>query len=126
MKLFRSIAFLSGLLFIPVISLAAEQPPLVNCGNAGQAMCTFDDLLGLGKVFIDFSLFYLIIPLSVLSFGVAGFRYLMAFGNESEATKVHGMVTSTVKGIFLAFFAWLIVSSIFNFFVNETFNPFVK
>ena len=130
MKLIRIIPFALGALLIPGLVLAAgatdQTAPkqLVNCGNDGQPMCTFDNLIGLGKVIIDFSLFALIIPLSVLSFAVAGFKYLLAFGNEAEATKVHGQVTATVKGVFVAFFAWLAVSSLFNFFVSDTFNPF--
>ncbi len=117
-----------GLAMLPMIVFAADgaPEPLVPCGNAGQPLCTFNDFLVLADRIIKFSLFWLIIPLATISFAIAGFRYLIAFGNESEATKVHGMVTSTVKGVFLAFLAWFIVSTIFSFFVHDSFNPFIR
>lgn len=120
-----SFSFLLLFLF-PVLGFAADPnpPALVQCGKGDSAMCTFNDFLDLGRVVIDFSLVYLILPLSVLSFGFAGFKYITAFGNESEATKIRGLLETTVKGILLAFFAWLIVSSLFNFFVDNSFNPF--
>lgn len=146
MKFSRYTGFILGSLMLPTLfffmnpahvmadaggsggdGLVATEPyiptQIVNCGT-GDVMCTFDDLINMGNVIIRFSLYVLIIPLSIISFAFSGFRYLTAFGSESEASKAKGQVMLTIQGVFLAFFAWLLVSTFFNFFVNDTFNPF--
>ncbi len=110
-----------GAVFFPALALAVG--PLVTCGT-GSTPCHFSDFEVLLKTGINFALFDLVIPLATLSLAIAGLRYLVAFGNEGEAKKIHTIVFYTIMGVVLACGAWLIVSSVLGVLVTGSFNPF--
>lgn len=110
---------------VPFFVSAAEQKGLVPCGNSGEPLCTFADFAVLGNRIVDFLLVTVLIPLATISIAIAGFRYILAFGNESTAKAVHERIKNTVIGIVIALAAYLIVKTVLSFFVTDEFNPFL-
>lgn len=110
-------------LLLPFLVLAQEKG-LVPCGNPGQPLCTFADFATLLNNVITFLMRDVLIPLATLSIAFCGFRYLIAFGNEAEAKKVHSMIKYTVGGILLSLAAYLLVKSALSVLVEVSFNPF--
>jgi len=83
--------------------------------------CEWSDLYVLVRNLIDFCLFYLAIPLSVISIAVAGWWYLISGIVESKE-KAKDILWGVLKGLFFAFAAWLIV----HFMVDILVRPEVK
>lgn len=94
----------------------ASQGGLVplNCqGGAGQPCpCTLCDLYELGKRIINFLLYAVSIPIAALAFLYGGVRMLTSQGNPNAITEGKAAITNAVIGLALAFFAWIILSTI--------------
>lgn len=87
--------------------------PLTCQGGAGQpCACNLCDAYELGKRIINFLLYAVSIPIAALAFLYGGLRMLTSQGNPTAITEGKAAITNAVIGLALAFFAWIILSTI--------------
>lgn len=84
-----------------------------NKAGGTKVGCDFNDLMQLANNFISFML-YLAIIIAVFLFMYAGAMYIFATGDSGKISKAHGIFTSTIIGLVVAFAAWLIVQFILS------------
>lgn len=115
----------------PLAALAATQSGLIPCGNgvknaAGviedKEMCTFDDLIKLAQIIIDFLIFKIAAPLAAIMFVYAGFLMVTNQGNESQIQHGKEVFMNVFIGFVVCLAAWLLISFILQFLVNPKFN----
>lgn len=85
---------------------------LVQCGNSVDNPCTYNDLIVLAKNIMNFALYDIALPLSVLLIVWGGIVILSSNGDESKIKKGRAIITSTMIGIGITFGAWLIVHTV--------------
>lgn len=100
-------------------SFAALAEPLVPCGREGTPSCTLCHFWKLANNIIDFLIFGLAIPATILLFVFAGFTFLTSAGSEERIKKARSIFTNTVIGILIVFVSWLVVSTI----IKKVANP---
>jgi hypothetical protein len=99
---------------------------LIPCGNVVEngmvvesERCTFDDLIVLAQIVINFLIFKIAAPLAAVMFAYAGFLWLTNAGNESKITQAREVFWMVFWGLVIALAAWLTVNMIVTFFVGE-------
>lgn len=133
MKKFFIIVFLTGLLFLPLISLAGEYKVqgrtvhyqgLIPCGKSavgpGESIevtypCQFCHLLVMLDGIIDFLLFKIIPLIAVLMLVVGGIMFFFASGSPKVYETAKNLISSVIKGLVIIFSAWIIVNTVFMF-----------
>lgn len=83
---------------------------LVPCENT----CDFNDILQLINNLITFLITTLFIPIIILLFMYAGFKYITAEGNPSKIANLKKMVWHIIVGMLLVLCSWLIVKTILS------------
>jgi len=99
---------------------------LIPCGNgalvggmvAENERCTFDDLIILAQIVINFLIFRIAAPIAAVMFAYAGFLWLTNGGNESKITQAREVFWMVFWGLVIALAAWLTVNMIVTFFVG--------
>ena len=81
-------------------------------GKTVVEVCDFGQMIVLVNRIIDFLIFALIIPGSVLVFMYAGFLHITSVANPGQRTKANGMFFSVLKGLGISLCAWIIVKAI--------------
>lgn len=111
---------LSGLLFLPLTTLAAGIVP--DCGlGASQYMCQACHLAALTHNILVW-LVSLAVAAATLMFAYAGFLYVTAaanHGNIDSAKRIFGQV---LLGLILVLTAWLIIDLTLRVFTNQSFQ----
>lgn len=120
-------ALLFATSYLLPIDAYAVQNGLVPCGNQVQNgvvsdPCTFEDLVRLAQIVINFLIFDIAAPLAAVMFIYAGFLYLTARGNESQVKNAHDLFWAVFIGLVCALAAWLMVTFILRFFLSDTTN----
>lgn len=82
---------------------------LIPCDGVG---CHFDDLILLAANVINYMIFYLALPLSAISFAIAGFMLILAKGNPAKIAGAKAVFGYVAWGFVLSLSAWLIVEAI--------------
>ena len=98
---------------------------LVPCGNTETANvvsdpCTWEKLVELAQIVINFLIFRIAAPLAAVMFIYAGFLYVTAAGNEGQVKTAHDIFWAVFIGLVAALAAWLMVSFILRFFLGDT------
>lgn len=83
---------------------------LVPCKDT----CDFNDILQLINNLITFLITTLFIPIIILLFMYAGFKYITAEGNPSKIANLKKMVWHIIVGMLLVLCSWLIVKTIIS------------
>ncbi len=125
-------------LFLGGVTTFAQQPNpgnvaqpanggLVPCGNEKtdnvvSDPCTWEKLVELAQIVINFLIFRIAAPLAAIMFIYAGFLYVTAAGNEGQVKTAHDIFWAVFVGLVAALAAWLMVSFILNFFVKGNYN----
>lgn len=112
----KKLFLVSGLiLLIFFISLPVLAAGLVPCGNEGEPMCTFGDLLTLVNNVIQFALFNVAVPIGVIWIIVGGFLMMTAGGNKGRFEQGKSYIKGVVIALLISFSAWLIVDTVISF-----------
>lgn len=109
MRFFLKAKYVSLIILLSLPLVVSAQ--LVPCGGAGDP-CEFSDLITLINNIINFLLFYLLMPLAAIMFAAAGFMIVTAGGDSGKISQAKEIFGSVLKGILIAFTAWLIVKTI--------------
>lgn len=127
--LFVSIFFFTGgishttgkISFIPVAQAVQRNPDdisnssIISCYNN----CGFDDVLRTINNLITFLITVLFVPIVVIMFMYAGFRYLMAQGDPKKLVDLKSLIKHIALGMILILSAWLIVKVILTVLVKD-------
>lgn len=103
------------ILVVPVISSAAG---LVPCD--GIEDCTYDSLWELVNNVIDFLLFVVAVPLTVVVISFAGMYMVIYSTNEGKRSEAKGMIKTAIIGLILALSAYLIIQAIVFGFTGQS------
>jgi len=117
-KIILSFLIIAGL-FSALNALAVEWLPLVPCGRTGAPDCTLCHFWKLGSNVLNFLVYGLAIPATILLFVFAGLVFLTSAGNESRIKKAREIFTNTLIGIFIVLVSWLVISTI----IKQVANP---
>lgn len=107
----------------PGTILTAEQIAADKKGNGlvpCKDTCDFNDILQLVNNLITFLITTLFIPIVILLFVYAGYKYITAQGNPSKVADLKKMVWHIVVGMLLVLCSWLIVKTIISILSNDT------
>lgn len=136
---------LFGILFSPLLSLAADSGSLVPCGTERYAPgekikingvdidasgmvknpCGFGDIMKMINKVIHFILFDMVVPIAAIMFAYAGFLLLTSGGETSKRQKAKKIFINVAIGFIIAVAAWLIVEFILKLLgYNTTWNWF--
>ncbi|MBI3627551.1 MAG: hypothetical protein HY220_02265 [Candidatus Sungbacteria bacterium] len=98
------------------ILVMSQSSGIVPCGNGGGLSgwipCTFCDFWGLLKNLIDFIAVKLALPLAVIMFIYAGFRYAFSAGKESNISAAREILTQTAIGLLIVFGVYFITDTL--------------
>ncbi len=108
--------------FVPLIQ--AAEGGLVPCGpGLEKSSCQFCDLLKLVNKIINFALYKIAIPLSVIFIVYGGFT-IMTAGDSPERVKTgRSVIKAAVIGLLIALFAWMIINTILTVLAGQKFEP---
>ncbi len=81
--------------------------------------CDFNDVLRLINNLITFLITTIFIPIVILLFMYAGYRYLTAGGNPAKIVNIKKMVRNIIVGMLLVLCSWLIVKTIVTVVVKD-------
>ena len=99
-------------LFGPLEILAVNWLPLVPCGREGAPpVCNLCHFWQLGSNIINFLIFGLAVPLTIILFIWAGVLLLTSGGSEERIKTGKKVFTNTVIGIVIVFTSWLIIDT---------------
>lgn len=112
MKIMIGHKFLVPILLFFISANAFAQEPLVQCGNAPDDPCTWDDLMALIQTVFDFGLKYVAIPIAVIMIAWGGITMAISAGNESKFKQGRDIITATAIGLVIIFAAWLIINTV--------------
>lgn len=121
-RYFFFLLFIAGALFVSMTARAQisnseqtlstlEQQGVVPCGTGtNPSFCKFCDFFKLAKNVTDFIMAagFLI---TVLAFAVGGFMILISSYSEEQVRRGKQIMTSSVIGLIIVLFAWLIVDT---------------
>jgi hypothetical protein len=88
---------------------------LVPCTDT----CDFNDVLRLVNNLISFLITTLFIPIVILLFMYAGYRYITAEGNPNKVVNLKKMVWRIVVGMLIVLCSWLIVNTILTILTKD-------
>ena len=107
-----SLAFLFSVSFalLPLVATAA----LVPCGpgSGGDEVCTWGHFYVLAENVIEFMIYYIAIPLSVIFFAIGGILIMTAAGSEERFKKGKSTLTAAAIGLIIVLCSWLIIGLI--------------
>ena len=138
-----SLAIILFLLFIPSLSLAANQPSIFSginiwtgayCGGTQiaasegpQGPCDLCDAIIVASNVMRYMfelVFYILFP---VFFAWGGIQFMISQGNPSKIKQARQILISTVIGFVIAAAAWLIIGLLFHLMTNlsstSTLNP---
>jgi len=102
---FGSILFFLFLSFAPVFAA----PPLVTCGNEGQAACTFNDFINMIDGVIQFVMTYIVPPIAVVTIVIAAVNLMTSSGDPSKLEQAKKTIIWIIFGLVVIYGAWAIV-----------------
>lgn len=104
------------------MALAADG--LVPCGpGTSKPSCQFCDLLTLVEKIINFALYNIAIPLSVIFIIYGGFLIMTAGASPERVKTGRSVIKAAVVGLLIALFAWMIVDTILTVLAGQKFSP---
>lgn len=100
--------------FIFNSSAALAQAPIVPCGTGTGPDCNICHLYEGTRQLINFFLFYIALPLTVVAVSASGIMFLISGSSEKLRTQAKSALNYAVIGMLLAFGAWVIVNTILD------------
>ncbi|HEY4527476.1 MAG TPA: hypothetical protein VJL09_00340, partial [Candidatus Paceibacterota bacterium] len=110
--IFLSVAVAAFAAVSPDASIASKG--IVQCGGAGQPLCTLCDLYSGTRRMINFLLFFLALPAATIAIIAAGILFLISGGSESLRTQAKDTLKWAVIGLVIAFGGWVIVNTMLD------------
>jgi len=107
--IFLSVAVAAFAASSPDASIASKG--IVQCGGAGEPLCTLCDLYSGTRRMINFLLFFLALPAATIAIIAAGIMFLISGGSESLRTQAKDTLKWAVIGLVIAFGGWVIVNT---------------
>lgn len=110
------------LIFAPLIVSAQAFDPskgLVG-GVCENGTCSFNDIMSLINSIVRF-VFFISVPIAALLFAYAGFLFMTAGPNASQADKAKSIFTSVAVGFTIILSAYLIVYTVTNAIIEDGF-----
>ncbi len=102
--------------------LTAEQIAADKQGNGlipCKDTCDFSDILQLVNNLIEFLIKTLFIPIIIILFMYAGYKYITAGGNPSKVANLKKMIMHIVVGMLLVLCSWLIVKTVISILASD-------
>ena len=100
----------------PVLTLAQDYTPLVQCGTTTTDPCTICDLFVLIQRVLNFLWWGVSVPLMALMLAWGGFLMIVPGSSGAKSagslTKGKKIITNALLGVTIAFFAWLMVDTV--------------
>lgn len=93
-----------------------EKSGLIACNN----YCTFSDVLKTINNLIVFLITVLFVPIIIIMFMYAGFKYLTAQGDPKKIINLKSLLKHIFIGILIVLSAWLIVKVLLTVLVKDT------
>lgn len=88
---------------------------LVPCRDT----CTFEDILSLINNLITFLITTIFIPIIIILFMYAGYKYITAGGNPAKIANLKSMIKHIVVGMLLVLCSWLIVKTVITILASD-------
>jgi len=88
---------------------------LVQCGNEGQAACTFNDLFTTAGRVIDFVLNIIVPALAVFGIVMAAIIMITSGGDPGKFTQGKNAMIAIAIGLLIIYLSWFIVKSFIQF-----------
>ncbi len=88
---------------------------LVPCRDT----CSFEDILQLANNLIVFLIKTLFIPIIIILFMYAGYKYITAGGNPSKVANLKKMIGHIIVGMLLVLCSWLIVKTVITILASD-------
>lgn len=110
----------SGILRIATLVLFFALPifagaqGLVPCGGSGQDPCELCHIFVLFDNIVRFILTSVVPPIAVFMLIFGGIMFYVSAGDVEKATKARRLITSTIVGMMIVYFAWGIVVAVFT------------
>lgn len=104
--LFASILFFLFLSFVPVLAA----PPLVTCGNEGQAACTFTDFFTMVDNVIKFIMTFVVPPIAAITLVFAAINLMTSSGDPSKLEQAKKTIIWIIVGLVVVYGAWALVT----------------
>lgn len=123
MKNFTFYAAILILVFSIFNFASAALTPLVQCGPGTGKSCQFCDLLTLVERIINFALYNIAIPLSVIFIVYGGFVIMTAGDSPERVKSGRSVIKAAVVGLLIALFAWMIVDTVLTVLAGQKFRP---
>lgn len=96
---------------------------LVPCGPGNGRSCQFCDLATLIERIINFGIYNIAIPLSVIFIVYGGF-VIMTAGDSSERVKNgKDIIKAAIIGFIIVLCSWLIVNAVLSVLTGQSFEP---
>lgn len=95
-------------------SIFSCKNPIVPCGRPGTPDCNLCYLYNLTSNIVNFCLFCLILPVSIVALLIGGILLLASRGNPQMLETGKKAIANTLIGVLIAFAAWLIIATIAN------------
>ncbi len=103
---------------------AVASAALVPCGpGTAKPSCQFCDLLTLVNKIINFALYDIAIPLSVIFIIYGGFVIMTAGASPERVKTGRSVIKAAVVGLLIALFAWMIINTILTVLAGQKFEP---
>ena len=112
-KVFLICVLSMSFFWFPLFFAVADNLPLVQCETPSYPNpCNLCEGFKLISRVISLILYYIIPPLAVVAFLMAGIFFLFSAGDPAKVSKGKAILRVTVFGILIAFSDWLIVNTI--------------
>lgn len=112
---------LALILFFLVLGLPAlAEDGLVQCGNDGQAACTFNDLFTTAGNVINYILTYIVPVLAVFGIVMAAITMMTSGGDPGKFAQGKNAIITIGIGLIIIYLAWAIVKTFIQFLGGQT------
>ena len=108
-KMIKIFPLLTVLLIFPVFVFAQ----IVPCGGPGQPDCELCHIFVMFGNLVNFILFDIVPPVAVIALVSGGILFYFSIGASKRIATAKKIIESTIIGIFIVYFAGLIIGMIF-------------
>ncbi len=121
----KNLTFCAVVLVYTFLIFNFASAALVPCGPgiAAKPSCQFCDLLTLINKIINFALYDIAIPLSVIFIVYGGFTIMTAGASPERVKTGRSVIKAAVVGLLIALFAWMIINTILTVLAGQKFEP---
>lgn len=120
---FSSVVVAQSTSLVPQVRTTDATVLSADSGGTGLVPCTdtcgFNDVITLINNIITFLITQLFIPIVILLFVYAGFKYITAQGNPAKVANIKKMVLHIVLGMILVLCSWLIVKTVLGLLLRQ-------